>query len=405
MRSYLQEEHGGSRSKSLSDAIWQGIQEHSVKAANEALSMAGKGVLYVAKEIVFALSGDIQAADADDYGMTNDVEEERGPIETEHRRKKKKKPKKKKQKRNSNEPLEPVFHFDKASDKIPEERRDEVSEPAYHIRELIHKFDRPAGATPMPKNWKAERSPANQSVKQYSQMRIIQSSQTSTDPGRPQEIFRRRSELAMDNSERFAYLTADQQSKPNRRQEVVFSPLVSFKQLHQANKTALFDDSTVDTNELGTLSESEAYVESFLNKTAEPSMDLPPTNRKIEQLGEIDIRAEIEDIQRIVAKFEKERAERRKYDEEHGPTQSTDGKMANKKDPRRAEEIRRLVQRLERLSARYKELKARKYSRQPQVHATGTDLDTSGIEVFHPPTTGRHNTATFGNRDQLIYCQ
>jgi hypothetical protein len=69
-----------------------------------------------------------------------------------------------------------------------------------------------------------------------------------------------------------------------------------------------------------------------------------------------DIRGEIEEIQLIIAKIQKERTQQPKP-EEGGPTESTE--TAPKKDPKRNAEIRELISRLKRLSIRHDELKAR----------------------------------------------
>lgn len=369
--------------KSIADLIAHEIQEQTLKVANGVASLASQGVLYVAKELVFALSGDVQEADTDSYGRENDIaprtklwQQKGGGQKKEKKHKKEKKTKKIKSE---------VRH----APAVVEERRDEISEPAYHIKDLIHKFDSSTGTTAMPNNWNSGR------VVRFSRMNIIRDS-TEEDSNLPhQEIFRPRSaaELAYDDSDRFAYLTTDF----SRHDNGGVSPIMPFKELHKASKTLLFaEQGIIPAGHQSSRAQTEAYVESFLNGAPEPNVLVSPHINA--NKTEIDIRTEIEDIQKIIAKFEKELAERRQQKEEKGPTQSTEQGGETKKDPKRAEELLTLIKRLERLSHRHQELKARKGSRQqPQMRELfGADANQMG--VMHPPV----NTAGVVGREPPI---
>ena len=150
----------------------------------------------------------------------------------------------------------------------------------------------------------------------------------------------------MDDSERFAYLVGNDRSIGPPKPENLFSPFASFKEMHQANK-ALLDDTTFDTR-----SDRESTHPS--SSQIEPSTSATPgTTDPIPEI--VDIRTEIEDVQRIIAKLEEERTQRR-FQEENG--MDMPGEMSNK-DPMKAAEIRTLIRRLARLSERHRELKSK----------------------------------------------
>lgn len=309
-----------------SKASCRTLQEFGMDAANGAMGLASDGVLYVARELVFALSG----ADLEYYGMEDTSRTE------ERRRSKSKSKRARKKKEKKNRPADVSLY---SSGKV--EGRDEESERAYSVVDLITKFNNEPPKSMLRNNPNTTISPTTPSVP------------PAASSNKSQDIFRPRSnkeEASPEEAERFAYLTAQQQ--PNARSvpgsavpDVAFSPLASFKELHQANKKAMFDDSSSNA-----VRRQPENVERQEDK-AKDHETVKSTATDI-----VDIRGEIEDIQRIIARLGKERVEQRKQDES-SPTKSTE--IAPKKDPKRVEEIRALISRLERLSIRHEELKAK----------------------------------------------
>lgn len=330
--------------------------------AEGVIALAGTGILYVAQELVFALSGEVHAADTDDYGMENDLRYEEAGMEKRRSRSKSRNRKQKKNKKKSSKPDADVKLYSAY------EGRDEESERAYTVVDLITKYNGSTGSSTS----SVERGAS------YPKAPPAPPSATS----KWQEIFRPRStdEKAPDDSERFAYLGSKQQTQIQPISEssapVTFSPLASFRELHQANRKALFDDDTVYNGSKITATQSPSHTPAV---TTAPEASTAPERRVIVVDAEtvkttksagteiVDIRSEIQDIQRIIARFEEERAARPKPGVSTGlkpedagnPTHSTEVATPKKKDPKRNAEIRELISRLERLSIRHEELRAR----------------------------------------------
>jgi hypothetical protein len=392
--------------KTLTDVIWQEFQQQAVDAGQKAMDVASRSVLYVAKEIVFALSGDVAAADTDDYGMRNDLEDNEVGGEEDYdevgddeslmqslrnelaREKSKFKKSKKKHKKDKSKTSRKGAHSS------GDERRDEESERAHNVKDLIKKFDT-SGVTPMPiskgstdeanagrtpvmnkpsydilvtnssrsKTVQPSKPKQNNSAQKYDTVvvRPLNKSQgtqaLSPQPaGKSQDIFRPRSanRITLDDSERFAYLVGHYHTRGPQKPDSTLSPFAPFKEMHRATK-ALIDDSTFDSR-----SDRESTHPSSNQTNNVSGSAIPGETSEIPEV--VDIRAEIEDIQRIILKLEQERAQRR-LQEESMISNGTDANNAGYKDPKKAEEIRILIQRLARLSQRHRELKSKNATR------------------------------------------
>ncbi len=390
--------------KSLNEAIWQGIQDQILETATRAVDLASVGILYIAKEVVFALSGDLVAADTDDYGMTNDLEEgeednddEGGAVVLKHVEESQfsSKAESKKFKSKKDHPTQPHS--------ADIERRDEDSERSHRVEDLIKKFE-VSGMSTTTRKWKIGIVPGNvgqtaaYTKPKYDTM-MTQRSRTLSDGtgygpvGKSQAIFRPRSvsDGSMDDSERFAYLVPEDPMKLPPRPEVMFSPLAPFTHLHRDNK-ALLDEATIDTRNID---ESEQIAKPR-QTSGESTSTSGIMSTRLPRAGDIpevlDIRTEIEEIQQSIAKLEKDRAERQRL-QDASPTKSTvpEGNFNGKgnKDPERAEEIKTLIQRLARLSERHKELKAKHViarGRDPTGRSQSSlqDIDNSQHDHFKP---------------------
>ena len=418
--------------KSLTDVIWEEVQQQAVDMGQKALDLASTGVLYVAKEIVFALSGDATATDRDHDSMRNDLEDGEVAVEfdledledgdedsllkslrkelarenskSKSNKSKNKKPKKDKDKHKDKNKSKDMIK-DKSGKGSPRstniDKRDEESERSQKVGDLIKIFDNSTGAPVKPK-WRsitvdrnAGRTPAVQKptydilvarssrsmappsqakqnsivttkspqkfdtlvVQTLTKSRETQLKETQpkeTQPtGKSQDIFRPRSanKIALDESERFAYLGNDR-TTGHPKPEDTFSPFAPFKEIHQATK-ALIDDTTFDTR-----SDHESTHPNSHEANPASTCAMPENTDPIPEI--VDIRAEIEDIQRIIGKLEEERAQQRLQEE----TMASSGTKSTgyDKDPMKAEEIRMLIRRLARLSQRHRELKSKNAS-------------------------------------------
>ncbi len=140
------------------------------------------------------------------------------------------------------------------------------------------------------------------------------------------------------------------------------SLLLPFKELHRANQKALFDrDIPVTGSFQARATESNEFVESFLASSGAHNglhLSVDPEERIQEQnalnLQEqraseiVDIRAEIEDVHRILDKLQKQQDERRR--QQSFPTQSTD--PPTKDSLRGRQGLITLISRLQRLARR-----------------------------------------------------
>ena len=371
--------------------VFDVMQESALNALDSSLDLAQKGALYVAREIVYALGdGDFGEDSTLNSGTKASISRNMNlPKVKKEKTKQKKRSKKemvtrtKTEESTSKEDVQPMIKLYNSES----ESRDEVNARPRRVKDLIGKFGG-NGTAKSPIRAFGERNNANgrsssaQLQKEDPPLTLqIQHPQPImeatfhthvTHDNNSHEVFRPRSVLenASRDHDRFSYFEATQEGQGLIKQSA--SLLVPFKDLHRSNQKALFKDESpvVTYNSFQAMTaESDAFVESFLATSSDPRYSLniavDPQGRihkqkqaeiqKQERVSEIlDVRAEIEDVHRILAKLQKRQNEQNH--EGLGPTQSTDPPA--KKDLRQAHDLVVLIGRLQRLSHRYEELKA-----------------------------------------------
>ena len=369
------------------------MQESALNVLDTGLDLAHRGALYVAQEIVYALGDGDFGEDSTLNSGTKASISRKMPLPNVKKEKTKKKKRSKKEivtrtktVSTSKEDIQPKIF------KSESESRDEINERPRRVKDLIGKFGG-HGTSKSPIHTFGERNNANgrsrgtqihkddppltlQIQNPQPIMESISQTQAAFD-NNSHEVFRPRSvtENSSNDHDRFSYFVPTDKGQGLIKQSA--SLLVPFKDLHRANQKALFQDESpvVTYNSFQAMTaESDAFVESFLATSSDPRYGLniavDPQGRiheqeqaeirqaeiqKQERVSEIlDVRAEIEDVHRILAKLQKQQNERNH--DGLGPTQSTD--PPTKKGLRQDQDLIVLIGRLQRLSRRYEELKA-----------------------------------------------
>lgn len=361
---------------SFAGALFDMVQDSALMALDTGLDFAHRGALYVAQEIVFALG----EGEIDERSMDMSSRRDLSTLESRkvrsssipHPRKARKQEKKSKKKRKKQIDLVQektnavqekeiggpdikLYNGEVESRDEPDERPERL----YRVKDLIGKFDGASrgtvGISPTHLIEQLKRNNLGQ-TKQDPPMTTHGRDPQAQGENNVHEVFRPRTAApsSSQDPDRYSYLTIDQARNLPRPA----SPLTPFKDLHRANQKALFDGSSMEASLKDKAAESKAFVESFLASSAAPGGLVRPVDPQQEQKEQraseiVDIRTEIEDIHRILAKLQLTRDAQRR-NQELEPTMRKD---TPSKDKKQSQELLSFIGRLQRLSKRHQELK------------------------------------------------
>lgn len=476
---------------SLSDAIWQGIQEQTADAAIVAIDTLGYGVNLLASELTYALGGN-----TDDFSQEMERRQRTAEPPSSSNRRTKSRSKSKRRgggtsnRKHSVSPskydrkLSKSKHFKNPSVALyrNEEREESETSSRVRVKNLIEKFDgappdeasasyrKPRTATNHPRARDVAHTTTRQEFNLDQAIGITEMEDSRIgsmaddlasvldEQYSSSGIFRPRPDSFNEDSERFGYLRVRGHGSPQGKQaSVPISPLTPFQDLHEVNKRALIDDSGAtfdtrsisqvklpdlaqksspkgpDTRKMSTKLPSNDQMDKEINailfseaptkpimrspvpergmstrrkkgqpfRSYSPPPPMPAENRTNtetlrsnsnledqrdvnEASKEASITDEIEQVQRLILELQ----EKNKYlwDKKEAASaaahaENVPASVKRQQERERMQQIRELVQRLGRLSARHKELKAKGIG----------NKQTSRSISFPPPRRSRQN--------------
>lgn len=390
-----EEEQPFREARSLTEAIWWGVQDQSAAAAKDSLAILRQGVDYIASEIAFAFSPVIHTSDSYDYDMSNssgwhsrhrarsgDVRRSRnrssGPF---HRS----------TTRSKSEMLKPagILKKSKMGTTLQMEERDEESERAHRVRSTLSEGESSGkGPRNSSKNQKKKKKNGKKKKGESEPADILQVNDSTIGsfadelesllneaPEYRDDIFRPRTgDEPADGSERFGYLRTAHNDVPAgpQKREGFFSLSTSSEATENLTSFSAFTDADVvvdicsgNPKSLGSKISTEPQVQKK-ESSSSPHMEgkfhvEPLTPRSEDVKSEKDIRVEIAEIQQLIENLASKSSERKQHAatglaiEHMNPEIASSQTQAQKK---RSQEIKSLLQRLDRLSKRHNELKA-----------------------------------------------